>query len=233
MTTVPPTSGSGNGLLAGIGSKQKTSAFSGMYASFGRSTGMTLGMIPIFGFLSLITPFLLVFLMVMISVINSNIKGLIYLTGLIILFFITLMFQNLIRSKTPINNNYCNVFSISQFNTPSFNSALYLFTIMYTLLPMISMHIINFPLIIIFMILYVSDVIIKLKYQCTTSLGVVMGSILGLFFGIAWYLVIKSAGQTGLLYYDDLVSNKIACSRPTKQKFKCNVYKNGELIQSI
>ena len=83
------------------------------------------------------------------------------------------------------------------------------------------------------MILYVSDVVIKINYKCTSSLGVVMGSILGLFCGIAWYLIIKSAGQTGLLYYDDLVSNKIACSRPTKQKFKCNVYKNGELIQSI
>ncbi len=200
---------------------------------FSLSLGMTPSMISMFGFLSLITPFLLVFLMVMISVINSNIKGLIYLTGLIILFFITLMFQNLIQSKTPNNNNYCNVFYFSQFNTPSFNSALYLFTIMYTLLPMISMHIINFPLIIIFMILYVSDVIIKIKFHCTKPLGVIMGSILGLFFGVSWYLIIKSAGQTGLLYYDDLVSNKIACSRPTKQKFKCNVYKNGELIQSL
>jgi hypothetical protein len=200
---------------------------------FGLGKGMYPGMMPIFGFLSLITPFLLVFLMVMISVINSNIKGLIYLIGIVLLFFITLMFQNLIQSKTHISNNYCNVFSISQFNIPSFNSALYLFTIIYVLLPMISMHIINFPLIIIFMILYVSDVIIKINSSCTTPLGIVMGSILGIFFGIAWYLIIKYAGQSGLLYYDDLVSNKIACSRPTKQKFKCNVYKNGELIQSI
>jgi len=29
------------------------------------------------------------------------------------------------------------------------------------------------------------------------------------------------------------MSNKIACSRPTKQKFQCNVYKNGEIIQTI
>jgi hypothetical protein len=77
------------------------------------------------------------------------------------------------------------------------------------------------------------DSIVKYKNKCTSPIGIVMGSILGLIFGITWFLIIKASGQTGLLYYDDLVSNKIACSRPTKQNFKCQVYKNGELIQNI
>jgi hypothetical protein len=77
------------------------------------------------------------------------------------------------------------------------------------------------------------DSIVKYKNKCTSPVGIVMGSILGLIFGITWFLMIKASGQTGLLYYDDLVSNKIACSRPTKQNFKCQVYKNGELIQNI
>ena len=77
------------------------------------------------------------------------------------------------------------------------------------------------------------DCVVKHKNKCTSAVGIVMGSILGLIFGITWFLIIKATGQTGLLYYDDLVSNKIACSRPTKQNFKCQVYKNGELIQNI
>jgi hypothetical protein len=92
---------------------------------------------------------------------------------------------------------------------------------------------INFPLIIIFLLLYIMDCIVKYKNKCTSPVGIVMGSILGLIFGITWFLIIRASGQTGLLYYDDLVSNKIACSRPTKQNFKCQVYKNGELIQNI
>ena len=98
---------------------------------------------------------------------------------------------------------------------------------------MINMHMINFPFILTFLLLYITDCIIKNKNKCSSPVGIIMGSILGLVFGITWFLVIRATGQTGLLYYDDLVSNKIACSRPTKQNFKCQVYKNGELIQNI
>ena len=104
---------------------------------------------------------------------------------------------------------------------------------MYILLPMVNMGMVNFPLIIVFLILYVADTVIKFRNKCSSPLGVIMGSILGLFFGITWYLLIKATGNNKLLYYDDLVSNKIACTRPTKQNFKCQVYKNGELIQNI
>jgi hypothetical protein len=100
-------------------------------------------------------------------------------------------------------------------------------------MPMINMGMINFPLIIVFLLFWILDSIIKYNNKCSSIPGIVMGSVLGLFFGISWFILIKSTGQTGLLYYDDLVSNKIACTRPTKQNFKCQVYKNGELIQNI
>jgi hypothetical protein len=95
------------------------------------------------------------------------------------------------------------------------------------------MGMLNFPLIIVFLLLYVSDSIIKYRNKCSSIAGILMGSVLGLFFGIGWYIIIRATGQNGLLYYDDLISNKIACTRPTKQNFKCQVYKNGELIQNI
>ena len=197
------------------------------------SRGTNFNLIDSISLLALISPFLLAFLMVMISIINSNIKGLIYLLGLIILFVIVFLFQTTIRAPIDKTNKFCNIFSITQFSVPSFNSALYLYTIIYILFPMINMHMINFPLIIVFLLLYVADSIIKYKNKCSSVIGIIMGSILGLLFGITWFLIIRATGQTGLLYYDDLVSNKIACSRPTKQNFKCQVYKNGELIQNI
>lgn len=197
------------------------------------SRGVNFNLMDSISLLALVSPFLLAFLMVMISIINSNVKGLIYLLGLIILFVIVFLFQNTLRIPMDKTNQFCNIFSISQFSVPSFNSALYLYTIMYILLPMINMHMINFPLIITFLLLYIMDCIIKNKNKCSSPVGIIMGSILGLVFGITYFLVIRATGQTGLLYYDDLVSNKIACSRPTKQNFKCKVYKNGELIQNI
>ena len=168
------------------------------------SRGVNFNLMDSISLLALVSPFLLAFLMVMISIINSNVKGLIYLLGLIILFVIVFLFQNTLRIPMDKTNQFCNIFSISQFSTPSFNSALYLYTIMYVLLPMINMHMINFPLIIIFLLLYITDCIIKNKNKCSSPIGIIMGSILGLVFGITWFLVIRATGQTGLLYYDDL-----------------------------
>lgn len=197
------------------------------------SAGMKFGFNDVLSAIALISPFLLAFLMVMISIINSNIKGFIYLLGLIILFVMVVLFQNTIKAPIDTTNKFCNLFSTSQYSVPSFNSALYLYTILYILLPMITMEMVNFPLIIVFVLLYVLDSIVKYTNKCSSLIGIIMGSVLGLFFGISWFLLIRSTGQKGLLYYDDLVSNKIACSRPTKQNFKCQVYKNGELIQNI
>ncbi len=197
------------------------------------SHGMNFNLMDSISLLALISPFFLAFLMVMISIINSNIKGLIYLLGLIILFVLVFLFQNTLRVPMDKTNKFCNIFSISQYSVPSFNSALYLYTILYILFPMITMQMMNFPLIIVFLLLYIMDCIIKHKNKCSSPIGIVMGSILGAFFGITWFMIIRATGQKGLLYYDDLVSNKIACSRPTKQNFKCQVYKNGELIQNI
>jgi hypothetical protein len=59
------------------------------------------------------------------------------------------------------------------------------------------------------------------------------GLVLGLVMATLWYTIIKSSKQTNLLYYDSSVSNKQTCSRPSKEKFKCAVYQNGELLQSL
>ena len=92
--------------------------------------------------------------------------------------------------------------------------------------------VLNFPLMVILLSMYGLDSVIKASNYCTTPVGIIMGSIIGMFFGTIWYVIIKS-NDPKLLYYDDFVSNKVACSRPTEQKFKCSVYKNGELLQTI
>uniref|UniRef100_A0A6C0D3N1 Uncharacterized protein n=1 Tax=viral metagenome TaxID=1070528 RepID=A0A6C0D3N1_9ZZZZ len=222
-------SGQATAEQAALNSTRTFGASSGLFAAMGMSFNLT----DAISFLALISPFLLAFLMVMISIINSNVKGLIYLLGLVILFVIVYLFQNTIKVEMDHTNQFCNIFHISKYNVPSFNSALYMYTIMYILFPMINMGMINFPLIIIFLLLYVADTVIKIRNKCSSMVGVIMGTILGVFFGITYFLVIRATGQTGLLYYDDLVSNKIACTRPTKQNFKCQVYKNGQLIQNI
>ena len=56
---------------------------------------------------------------------------------------------------------------------------------------MINMGMVNFPLIIIFLLLYICDSVIKLRNKCSSMTGVVMGSILGLFFGISFQILLQ------------------------------------------
>ena len=189
-----------------------------------------------FTFLSLISPYVLVLLLLLNSIINSNIKGLIYLFGVIILFFIVLLFQSSINvsGNTYTPPAYCRLFSskIPDFSIPSFNSALIMFTFVYVLIPMVVYNAMNLPFLCILLILFAIDTGIRTQNKCTTMVGILFGSVIGIVISIMWYLIISS-NAPDLLYYDDLISNKIACSRPTKQQFKCSVYKNGQLLQSV
>jgi hypothetical protein len=62
--------------------------------------------------------------------------------------------------------------------------------------------------------------------------GSILGGLVGLILGATWFSVFHHSGYDSLLYFDELTSNRIACSRPSKQTFKCSVYKNGQLISS-
>jgi hypothetical protein len=195
--------------------------------------GLTLP--SLFAYFSMISPFLLVLVFVFISIINSNLKGLIYLLGIILLFFIIAMFQNVLRVPLPNKASaYCQLFAVPFpiFTVPSFNSAIFLFTIVYLFVPMMINHIMNFPLLFVILVLFVVDCSMKSSHFCTSPTGIILGAFIGIVWGLFWYFLIQSQNNE-LLYYDDLLSNKVACSRPTQQKFKCSVYKNGELLQTL
>ena len=184
----------------------------------------------IFKLITLISPFFLVFLLVTISIINSDIKGFVYLGGAIFLFFITWLFQKIV----PANKleGTCSLWNVGLFQTPSYISALYVYTIVYLLYPMLVNQVYNFPLIILLLVIYVFDIIIRcFKMACTNLIHITLGSVLGLLFTL--FFIMMLSGNKELLYYNDMISSKLACSVPAKQKFKCSVYNNGQLIQTI
>lgn len=217
----------------------------------------------IFMFFSAILPFLLVFFMVMISIFDYNIKGFIYIFGLFLAYGITIPLQNTLNTKlveyenenenSNINiktvnqfvnklgnkiNPLCYLFNFSQKSlgylaVPSYNSVVIAFTISYLIGPMMMNNTINYLLVIFLFMILVVDSSARIKNNCTNGLGVVFGVILGLIIGGLYVLIIDSAGYNNLLYNDDFVSNKVACSKPSKQQFKCSVYKNGELLRNI
>ena len=118
-------------------------------------------------------------------------------------------------------------------SVPSFNSVIIAYTIAYLIGPMIINNAVNYLLVIFLFVLLLIDSFSRVTHNCTTPMGVVFGVILGLFIGGIYILMLKSSGYDYLLYNDDFISNKVACSKPNKQQFKCAVYKNGELLRNI
>ena len=184
-------------------------------------------------FFSFISPTLLVFFMFMSSLFDQNLKGLVYLAGLLILIF-NIFFMNLIGSGRDENEAFsCSIFDIphvSQYNSPYPSSLIIAFTVAYLVLPMKYNNQMNYAVLGFLLCLLGIDILTKVQNKCTTYAGAVLGGLVGFLLGTVWYILFHGAGFDALMYFDELRSDSVVCSRPTKQTFKCSVYKNGQLI---
>tara|TARA_B100000902_G_scaffold399914_1_gene473581 strand:- start:6200 stop:6835 length:636 start_codon:yes stop_codon:yes gene_type:complete len=198
----------------------------------------------LFKFLGLLTPFLIIFFLLMSSVINQDFKVLIYLLGTSISSLINVFFMYLIKSERAQDASpFCNVFSFpfttnpeanERYDTPSMTSMFIAFTLAYIWLPMAfnPPNTVNLPLIITLCCLLVIDIVAQSNQKCTSFLGSFLGTLIGFIMGAGWYSIVNTSGYKSLLYYSDFTGNKTICRRPQKQYFKCDVYKNGKILQT-
>jgi len=116
------------------------------------------------------------------------------------------------------------------------------FSLAYFLTPMVMLsnqsntNAINYGVLAFFVGYIALDIFIKKSLSCIQSVfsSLVIGDIMsGLFLGalIAGPLMYGSKFNN-YLYINEINTNKEVCSMPTKQQFKCSVYKNGELVGS-
>lgn len=198
---------------------------------------MQLTLTNLFQFFSGISPLLLGFFLVSASILNQNIKGLIYLAGVMFAFVLNALLMNAIKSPAdPLRSASCSIiewpFALNSYNSPSWNSVFIAFTLAYMYLPMVYGGVMNYGVLAALVALLGIDAISKVTNKCTTWLGSLLGILFGILLGGLWYGVIKASGNSQLLYFDE-VSNKEVCSKPSKQTFKCAVYKNGQLIKNL
>ena len=186
--------------------------------------------------ISLISPFLLGFFLVLSSLFNQNLKGFVYLAGILIAVVINIFLMNQIASPKiegrALSCDFIGLPFMEQFNSPAPSSLFIAFTIAYLVLPMKYNNQMNYVILASLLCLLAIDGITKVNKKCTTTGGTVLGTRVGLVLGGAWYTLFHMSGYDSLLYIDELQRNRVVCSRPAKQSFKCSVYKNGELISS-
>lgn len=116
------------------------------------------------------------------------------------------------------------------------------FTMMYFIMPMVmvssqnKINAINYGVLSFFVAYIALDLFIKSSLSCIPSLwsSLVIGDILsGLFLGgVVSGLIMYGSNLKSYLYINEINSNKEVCSTPSKQQFKCRVFKDGTLVGS-
>ncbi len=202
-------------------------------------SGLQFTITNILQFGAFISPFLLGFFLIMSSIFNQDIKGFIYLAGVLIATIINILLMNIIRHEaSPNRAPICdvidfNIFAVGgTFDNPSLSSAFIAFTIAYLILPMIYNNQMNYIVLVFLLAIFIINIFTKLTNKCTDMAGISVGSLIGFILGAFWYSLLSVTGNERLLYFNEFISNNVVCERPTKQSFKCAVYKNGELIKN-
>ena len=183
-----------------------------------------------------LSPILIAFFMLMLSFMNQNMKGIVFIAGAVLATFLNHFLQNMMKSEVdPTASLTCNIVDIpflTRYNSPSTSSLFIAFTFAYLFLPMKYNNQMNYAVIAAILALFSLDAVSKITNRCTTVGGAVLGALAGFTMGAMWYTVFRAVGADELLYFDEMDSNAVRCERPSKQTFKCSVYKNGKLVSS-
>jgi hypothetical protein len=174
-----------------------------------------------------LAPFILVCYFTLGSVFNQDLKGIIYLIGLLIACFISIGLGNINIAGVGIDNapQLCKLIELSKNGLISkihLGMTVLSYTFFY-LVYIISVNKLwnkNIPTFIIFPIFIILDAIWNFNNGCASILGLIMSFIVGSIIGITWGAIIISSGISELQYFNG-ISNKETCNRPSKTLFRC------------
>jgi hypothetical protein len=163
-------------------------------------------------------------------------KGLFYLFWLLVATFIRIGILWMIPGSNPytqFDNSVCAMGEILPYDNSTYSIFVLLFTFFYITTPMYISNNINYVIITFFIIYIIFDILVKVTNGCLSSGENIIGDIVaGGGFGAAIAALIYSSPISGYLFINETSSDKEVCSMPSKQTFKCSVYKNGELVNS-
>lgn len=182
-----------------------------------------------------LAPFIIVCFFSLQSVFNQDLKGIIYLVGLIFAcFFTTLVgsipgFQSLTEEygeKMPAQvKQVCRLVSLSN-GAPLSNLPLGQTVLAYTFIYLVyviakyKLVMQNIPTLVIFPVLIIADYIWNISNNCSNIAILFLSMVLGGGIGALWAYIIDSTGKVDLQLFNG-ISSKAVCSRPTRQIMRC------------
>ncbi len=138
-------------------------------------------------------------------------------------------------------NTICNTGVYLPYTGKSYSTFMLTYTAMYFIVPMILIsaqnktNTLNYSVIAFFVFYIVFDLFIKISppFNCFPLDISVIGDLLsGGILGAGTALIFFLNDKISLLFINELNSNKEVCSVPSKQQFRCSVYKDGQIVGS-
>lgn len=205
----------------------------------------------IFNSLSFYSPIIICVSVIVFSIFTSSIeKSFVFFVWIFIITFIRIIVFKGFKTNTDSSlreeiPSVC-LTGLSEIFIPkdvTYSTYILSFSMMYFIMPMImvsiqnKVNVINFG-VLGFFLAYVSlDLFIKKSKSCIPAFfsALVIGDILsGLFLGaVISGLIMYGSSLKGYLYINEINTNKEVCTMPSKQQFRCNVYKDGTLVGNL
>jgi hypothetical protein len=190
-----------------------------------------------------LAPFIIVSYFSLSSIFNQDLKGLIYLIGLLISTFVTIIVGNTLDISFTIGtdvegsdvartvNGVCNMITIGKdgsFSRIPLGISMLTYTLIYLVYIIAINHIemTNLPTLIILPLLILGDLLWNITNNCYTIFGLILSIACGGLMGWAWAAIVNSFKQPQLFFLN-VGGDKTVCHRPSKQLFKCTFKKSG------
>ena len=179
---------------------------------------------------SIFSTIFLGFFILMASVINQDIKGVIYIAFICILFVLIEMIVRPVLGIRVLDNRshtICDIFNINfpsyPHIEPSLVSAFMGFTMTYLLAPSLLSGHVNYFLGGLLISLTFLTSTHRVLYACNRWWTEILGVSIGVGFASLVMLFMNKNNYSHLLYYDELISNKQSCGVPKKQNYRCEI----------
>jgi hypothetical protein len=185
-----------------------------------------------------LSPFILVCFFSLQSVFNQDLKGIIYLVGLLLACFIAVIsgnipgFETISKQGLPSTlNPMCKFIELSSSGPISklpLGQTVLSYTFSYLCYIILKYKLVNqnIATFIIFPILIVGDFLWNVSYGCSNFIALMFSLIIGSVMGIFWAYIVDSTGKVELQLFNG-ISNKEICSRPSRTVYRCRVRNGG------
>lgn len=194
---------------------------------------MQLNLINIIYLFFRLAPFILICFFALQSLFNHDLKGVIYLVGLLIATVITVLLGNILPTQeldAAIDSSYkkakCNYLTIGSGDQPLSKLPLSQTVFGYTLsylsyfIAMNNLATQNIFFFILMSLLVFSDIYWSTSNSCSSGAMLLTSLVIGGVIGAMWAMLIDATDVNGFKYFSG-INDKDVCSKPSKSLYRC------------